>query len=290
MAIFSILIANYNNHQYFIDCYNSLINQTFEDYEIIIVDDCSTDGSFEKIRDLTGANPKVRLYKNLENKGVGYTKRKCIEYASGEICGFVDPDDSISLNALQKILSHYKKNKVVAVYSQFFMCDENLTPRNIFKGSRPSPLHSHLFFNIFLKANHFFTFRKSAYDKTCGINPNLTSAVDQDLYLKLYETGNFKFVKKPLYYYRSNTNGVSQNTNKKQELINNWHTVLLDTIKRREIKQLYDLNPDSISNLPEFIYKKQNSIFGKLKRKLRWWIYSLSHSIVLFIWTDVLHP
>ena len=153
------------------------------------------------------------------------------------------------------------------------MCDENLKPQKVFRGSRPTPEQSYLFFNIFLKANHFFTFRKSAYDKTCGINPILTSAVDQDLYLKLYETGSFKFVKKPLYFYRYNIKGVSQDKYKKQELVNNWHIVLRDTIKRRNISKLYHLDPDSISNLPEFIYKKQNSIFGKLKRKIRWWIY-----------------
>ena len=273
MPLFSILVANYNNYVYFTDCYNSLTNQTFQDYEIIIVDDCSTDGSFERIRDLTVANPKVKLYQNPENKGVGYTKRKCVEYAAGEICGFVDPDDGISANALEEIINYFKKDKIVAVYSQFFMCDENLKPQKVFRGSRPTPEQSYLFFNIFLKANHFFTFRKSAYDKTCGINPILTSAVDQDLYLKLYETGSFKFVKKPLYFYRYNIKGVSQDKYKKQELVNNWHIVLRDTIKRRNISKLYHLDPDSISNLPESIYKKQNSIFGKLKRKIRWWIY-----------------
>ena len=131
------------------------------------------------------------------------------------------------------------KDKIVAVYSQFFMCDENLKPQKVFRGSRPTPEQSYLFFNIFLKANHFFTFRKSAYDKTCGINPILTSAVDQDLYLKLYETGSFKFVKKPLYFYRYNIKGVSQDKYKKQELVNNWHIVLRDTIKRRNISKLY---------------------------------------------------
>ena len=106
MPLFSILVANYNNYVYFTDCYNSLTNQTFQDYEIIIVDDCSTDGSFERIRDLTVANPKVKLYQNPENKGVGYTKRKCVEYAAGEICGFVDPDDGISANALEEIINY----------------------------------------------------------------------------------------------------------------------------------------------------------------------------------------
>ena len=89
----------------------------------------------------------------------------------------------------------------------------------LFHQSRQTKHNDCYFFNIFLNASHFFTFRKSAYDKTVGINPKLTSAVDQDLYLKLYETGHFKFVRKPLYHYRIHEKGVSQDKNQKNKLI-----------------------------------------------------------------------
>ena len=51
--IFSILIAHYNNWDYFQECYQSINNQTFKDFEIIIVDDCSTDDSFQKLVNLS---------------------------------------------------------------------------------------------------------------------------------------------------------------------------------------------------------------------------------------------
>lgn len=216
--LFSILIAHYNNFEYFKACYQSILNQTYQNFEIILVDDCSMDGSFEKICELTKEDSRVKIHKNEHNKGVGFTKRKCVEMASGEICGFVDPDDALEKNALETMLQYYSSKKITAVYSQFLLCDDLLSPKETFKNSAQVKNENPLFFNIFLEINHFFTFRKSAYENTSGINPELTSAVDQDLYLKIYEKGEVLFVKKPLYLYRLHEKGVSQQKSKKGKL------------------------------------------------------------------------
>lgn len=267
MAKFSFLIAHYNNYEYFIDCYESIAKQTYTDFEMIIVDDYSYEESYEKIKELVKNDPKVKLYRNPSNRGVGYTKRRCAELASGEILGFVDPDDAITKDALEIILKHYSSDKITAVYSQFSICDKNLNIEKVFYKSRQTQHNDPYFFNVFLKVSHFFTFRKSAYEKTSGINANLSSAVDQDLYLKLYETGHFKFVEKPLYLYRIHEKGVSQAKNKKAKLFYNWNKVILEALKRREIQQLYGKKINEIPNLSSFIYQKQNTIFVRLIRK-----------------------
>ena len=61
---FSVLIAHYNNYGYFKQCYVSLKNQTYQNFEIILVDDCSKDGSFEKIIELTKNDDRIKTYKN----------------------------------------------------------------------------------------------------------------------------------------------------------------------------------------------------------------------------------
>ncbi len=83
------------------------------------------------------------------------------------------------------------------------------------------------------------------------------------MYLKLYEIGDFKFVKVPLYYYRVHEKGVSQESSKKEKLHKNWHQTILDTAKRRNIEYLYGKKIDDIKNLPEFLKVKQNSILKK---------------------------
>jgi glycosyltransferase involved in cell wall biosynthesis len=98
-TLFSILIANYNNGKYLEDALQSIFKQTYENWEIVIVDDASTDES-QKVYEIHKNNPKVKLYFNEQNMGCGYTKKRCIDLAIGEICGFLDPDDILDKEAL----------------------------------------------------------------------------------------------------------------------------------------------------------------------------------------------
>lgn len=268
---FSILIAHYNNWNYFKECYQSLINQTYQNFEIIIVDDCSTDDSFSKLSKLAEEDSKIKLFRNSENKKVGFTKSRCIEEAKGEICGFLDPDDFLNANALSEVIEIYKsKSDCIATYSKIKLVDSKSNKLGDFKHTKKIKNNKKNFFNINFEVAHFFTFRRDYYLKTEGININLSSAVDQDLYLKLYELGNFYFINSDQYIYRLHKNGVSQDKAKKEKLKENWNQVILDTCIRRNIKNLYGIDILSISNLAGFIYKKENTIFVKIKRKLGW--------------------
>lgn len=86
----SILIANYNNGHFFKDCYDSLINQTLQEFEVVVLDDCSSDDSFEVIQNIIKKDDRFKLFKNDTNRKVGFTKRKLVELANSEICGFLD--------------------------------------------------------------------------------------------------------------------------------------------------------------------------------------------------------
>lgn len=268
---FSILIAHYNNWSYFQDCYRSIKNQTYRNFEIVIVDDFSTDDSYSRLEELSKTDPRIKLYQNSENSGVGYTKKRCVELASGDICGFVDPDDAITENALQESIDVFINEKdTIAIYSKLYICDDNLKVQRIFSNSKKIANHKSLFLNLHFEVAHFFSFRKEIYNETSGIDPNLTSSVDQDLYLKLYEKGKFHFIKKPLYLYRIHGKGVSQEKSKKEKLNQNWDKVLRNTLERRNIKQVYGKNTDDISLLQSFLIEKEDSIVKKVIRKLKW--------------------
>ena len=267
--IFSLLIAHYNNYPYFKQCYESLKKQTYQNFEIVIVDDCSTDGSLEKIKKFSQEDHRIKLYKNEKNEGVGFTKKRCVELASGEICGFVDPDDALTEDAIEiSVKAH--ENKCVAAYSQLYFCDENLNPKKVFENSKKLKNNDVLFFNIQFEVAHFFTFKKESYLKTEGINPNYKVAEDIDYILKLYEIGSFQFIKKPLYLYRIHKTGLSHDETKTYIKNETWHTVLLNAAKRRNISKLFGKKIDDIENLPKFIFQKENTLLKKIKRKLKW--------------------
>ena len=100
---FSIIVPMYNAEKYIRICVNSILMQTFQDFELIIVDDCSTDNSYKICNELYGNNEKVRLFRHEKNQGPGVARNLGIENSRGEYIFFIDSDDAIIPNALEKL-------------------------------------------------------------------------------------------------------------------------------------------------------------------------------------------
>jgi len=275
---FSILIANYNNGRFFKNCYDSIIAQHYQNWEAVILDDASTDDSLEIIDQIIGSDQRFKVFKNAVNSGVGITKSKLIELATGEICGFVDPDDAITLNALESSIKIFKKDKnTVLTYSSFVQCDEHLKPVEIFKSGMQVVNDDPYFFNCPVHIVHFVCFRKEVYEQTEKINTMMKIAEDQDLYLKMYEKGKVKYINEPNYLYRNHSGGISQNDNRPKSR-EYFSKVIFNAMKRRNLKSINGKKiPDEYSN-PKEIYdllEYQNSISYRVKKKLKIFVQQL---------------
>jgi glycosyltransferase involved in cell wall biosynthesis len=234
-VFFSLLIANYNNGKFFRDCYHSILKQTYHNWEVVIVDDGSTDGSVEMITNITGDDKRFRLYQNDKNYGCGYTKRRCIEFASGEICGFIDPDDALLPNALQKMHAEYVNNgDAVLIHSNLIYCNESLEKQFTYPYAACVQKTGAVFLNLDHSVTAFTTFKRSAYLRTEGIDAYLQKAVDQDLYIKMYETGPFQFINEPLYLYRRHPGSISSESNMEKARFWHWFAIM-QAAKRRNI-------------------------------------------------------
>lgn len=110
MPKFSIIIPVYNAEKYIRKCLDSIKNQTFKDYEVIIVNDGSTDNSLNILKEY---NYKVI---NQKNSGPSIARNKAIKEAKGEYILFVDSDDYIDKDMLEKINSKTKNNPDVIRY------------------------------------------------------------------------------------------------------------------------------------------------------------------------------
>ncbi len=232
--LFSILVAQYNNGKYFEDCYNSIIAQTYQNWEVIIVDDASTDNSVAVMKELIGDDSRFKIEILPKNRGCGFTKRRCAELASGEICAFLDPDDSITEDALEIMMSeHEKHSEASMIYSKTSLCDEHLNIEFERKSQQVKNADPY-FFNFDGFVFHFLSYKKSFYNQTAGINNYLQRAVDQDLVFLLYEVGPCFFIDTALYKYRIHENGISTTTNSDKAYF--WHWVaIIDAAKRRNI-------------------------------------------------------
>ena len=158
MKKISILIANYNNGKYFKDCYDSLLSQTYENWEAVIVDDASTDNSLETILNLIRNDSRFKLYQNEKNQGCGFTKKACIDLATGDYCAYLDPDDALFPHAIERLLETLQNhNDLTATYSQLTFCNEDLTPQRTFSKTK-QVYNDKYFFNCPIQISAFFVF------------------------------------------------------------------------------------------------------------------------------------
>ena len=102
MVKISVLIPSYNVEKYIRECLDSIVNQTFEDMEIICIDDRSTDSTLDILNEYALKDSRLRVYENKENKGVSYARNYLLNLAKGKYIFFMDSDDYLELDALEK--------------------------------------------------------------------------------------------------------------------------------------------------------------------------------------------
>ncbi len=115
----SIIIPVYNVRQWLEETVNSVLNQTFRDFELILVDDGATDGSGELCDRFALADNRVRVI-HQENAGVSAARNAGLDAAKGEYIGIVEPDDWIDLNMYKKLYYVAKKFNTDIVKSKFY--------------------------------------------------------------------------------------------------------------------------------------------------------------------------
>ncbi len=241
---FSVLIANYNNGVFFSDCWQSLLKQSFTEWEAIIVDDCSTDDSLATINKIVNGDARARIYINKKNLGCGYTKKRCAELATGSLMGFLDPDDALEINALEVMIDTFSQNpSMVLAYSKHLRYDEKFTLLEKQRTVKVVNTRDPFYFNIGAAVSHFCVFKASAYRLTTGIDEYMLRGVDQDLYLKMFEQGETLFVDHFLYKYRVHGKGISTGADDSNaEKADYWHWYAINSAAKRRgvyVEKLY---------------------------------------------------
>lgn len=230
--LFSVLVANYNNGCYLQETIDSVLEQDYGNWEVVIVDDKSTDNSAE-IYDKYKDDDRFHVFYNEKNMGAGYTKNRCVQMANGEICGFVDPDDKLAeKDALEVMVkAHLANPDASMVYSGYYQTDENLVVIKEVHGTDIMDANSALELCSWPFC-HFVSFKKCAYNKTVGIDTMMKRSVDYDMYYKLEEVGRIIHLDRVLYYYRQNLHSISLNEGEYKSRV--WHSyACVEAMKRR---------------------------------------------------------
>lgn len=103
--LISIIIPVYNTEQYIAECIDSVISQTYQNWEIVLINDCSTDNSLQIMNQYCKAYPtKIKLINNKQNCGQGLSRNFGIEDSIGDWLFFLDSDDMLEFNALEVLM------------------------------------------------------------------------------------------------------------------------------------------------------------------------------------------
>lgn len=107
----SIIMPIYNSQYYIAEAIESIINQSYTNWELLLIDDRSTDNSYQIAQKFQSIDSRIKVYKNKENLGICGNRNKGIEYANGEYITFIDDDDIYQKNLLQDNIDLLMKYK-----------------------------------------------------------------------------------------------------------------------------------------------------------------------------------
>lgn len=206
----SIVTPTYNSEQFIAETINSIIDQTYTNWELILVDDCSTDTTLKIIQPFLEQNPNIRVLKNATNQGAAISRNKGIKNATGDYIAFLDADDLWLPEKLGTQLQFMQKENIDVCFSSYTLIDEASKPLN--KLVKALPILS---YDKLLKSNYVGNLTGIYCSKTLGkiTSPNLRKRQDWLLWLATIKASGkaAKSIEKPLALYRIREGSMSSN-------------------------------------------------------------------------------
>ncbi len=260
----SVVMSVYNGGQYLHQAIESILNQTFKNFEFIIINDGSTDKSLEIIKGFAKKDRRIKAITR-ENKGLVASLNEGILIAKGQLIARQDADDASLPTRLEKQVNEFNKspNLVLLGSSMKVMDEESKT------------LHTHyvLLGNTELKQELLvrspFAHGSTMYKKEVAIKAGLYSqqcwpAEDYEFWLRLGSYGDFANINQPLYIYRENSSGISvQNQHAQNQLKRQVQDIAWQ--ERKQLIKNEKITLQNYSNKADGIFRIRR-IFSNLAR------------------------
>lgn len=258
---FSIIIPTYNSDpNYLIQCLDSVINQTYKNWELCISDDASNNKKTLSVLKKYSDNSKIKIILNNKNQNISINSNKAVSLATGEYLCLLDHDDFLWTNALSEVSNAiYKNNNLKFIYSDQDKILENKHIEPFLKSDFNQNLIKSV--NYF---NHFTVIKKSVFDQLKGFKKGIEGAQDWDLYLRMLKIINpdeIFHIKKILYSWRISPLSTAGNIIKSYAY-QNQEKILKFNFPKDKIKKTRYLGIWQINN--QKYMKPYNLIFNSL--------------------------
>lgn len=252
----SVIIGIYNCASYLQEALDSLYNQTFQDFEIILCDDGSSDNTYEIAKANASSHSNIVLLRNNKNKGLNYTLNKCLKEAKGEYIARMDGDDISLPTRFEKEIEFLDKNKAYDIVScgMIYFDDNGEFMRN--KVNEYPEKKDLIKGTIFCHAPCMV--RTAAYRAVDGYTEKkrLLRMEDYHLWFKMYAHGyKGHNINEALYMMRDDRNAFKRRTFRSR--LNEAYVRFIGykMLKLPLYSYIFCLRPIIVGLLPNFIYE-----------------------------------
>jgi len=208
----TVLVASYNNARFLPACLESVLSQTYSDFEVLVVDDCSTDDSQKIAEHYSRADGRVKLITTDKNRGVTYTKHLGLQRATGEYVAVLDSDDMARPHRLAKQVAWLDSHpETVLVAGDYGVID---AAGRIIKRQKRVP-HDDVSIRWWLTFGNCLIHSTVMYRRQPAIeddsyDPSYFHGEDLDLYTKLLRVGKFAALPEVVSLWRSHRASVTK--------------------------------------------------------------------------------
>lgn len=257
--LISIVMPVYNvPSQYLEECLDSILQQTYQNLEICIADDCSTnEETIATLRKYQELDSRVKVLFRKENGHISKATNSALSLASGEFVGLMDNDDALDRHALNEVVRVLNTDKEI----DFIYTDEDKID---LQGKRSDPhFKSDFSIDSLYGGNficHFSVIRKTLIDKIGGFRAGYEGAQDFDLFLRLTnETNAIVHIPKILYHWRMIPGSTALESSSKNYAGEAGKRALIDYFAKKNI----DVNIETVVNthyFVEYLYEKEPTV------------------------------
>lgn len=258
----SVVIPAYNAEKYIGEAIRSVIDQDFLDFELLVIDDCSTDSTVAMVEEMVSKDSRIRLIRNLKNLGPGATRGVGVDNAVGEFIAWLDADDVAKTNRLSSqiaLLESDSKIGVVGGFIQFF--SEGSLGKTRKYDLKDEILRSKIFRQNPV-ATPASTFRSAVY-KSVGNYKDLRYCEDLEMLMRVGTAFKFANVNEVLVRYRQLESSLTRMNIRKMEAL------------AISIRLQYRNHPSYRFGLVDWLFLSGQKLTLWMPARLRMWFFSI---------------
>lgn len=211
LPLVSVLMTTYNGATQLRETIDSILNQTFDDFEFLIIDDCSTDQTVAVIREYD--DPRIVLARNESNQGISNSRNRALQLARGTFIATTDQDDVSAPERLERQVRCLQTREDIAVVASrvYLLIDGVRTDDPMPVQSEPILIHFALYFGRHNTTYSSLCMRKQfIVDHQLYFDQRYHYAEDYELYSRMIECGQFTILPQPLVSYRVHNSSNSR--------------------------------------------------------------------------------